>query len=188
MDKELKNLISSDLSRVYDLPLSLKERFFMPPEIKYLILWRKTSHYRKKGSFYGKLLYLKLEILMRKTHIQIPPEVTAGRGLYIGHFGRIIMHPDVRLGNNINLSTGITIGRANRGRHEGVPVIGDDVWIGTNAVIVGGITIGNDVLIAPGAYVNTDIPDHSIVIGNPAVIHPSENATASYINRRADTR
>ncbi len=182
----LKSLISADLSRVFDLPLSLKERFFMPPEIRYLILWRKTSYYRSKGSFYGKLLYLKLERLMHKTHIQIPPDVTAGPGLYIGHFGRIIIHPEVKMGSNVNLATGITIGRQNRGRHEGVPVIGNEVWIGTNAVIVGGIRIGNDVLIAPGAYVNTDVPDHSVVIGNPAVIHPSENATASYINRRVE--
>ena len=183
-NSELKSLISADLSRIYDLPLSFRERLFMPPEIRYLILLRKTSYYRKRGSFYGKLLYLKLEHLMHRTHIQIPPEVGAGPGLYIGHLGRIIINPGVKMGKNVNLATGITIGQANRGKHAGIPVIGDNVWIGTNAVIVGGITIGSDVLIAPGAYVNTDVPDHSVVIGNPAVIHPSENATEGYINRR----
>ena len=58
------------------------------------------------------------------------------------------------------------------------------MWIGPNAVIVGGIKIGNDVMIAPGAYVNFDVPDHSIVIGNPAVVHARENATEGYINRK----
>ncbi|HOO79472.1 MAG TPA: serine acetyltransferase, partial [Lachnospiraceae bacterium] len=57
------------------------------------------------------------------------------------------------------------------------------VWIGTNAVIVGNITIGDDVMIAPGAYVTTDVPAHSIVIGNPAVIRHRDNATEGYINR-----
>lgn len=184
MDPELKQLIESDLRRVYDLPLTLKQRFFFPLESRYLRLYRRTSHYRKKGSFLGKILALRLEHMMRRTQIQIPPEVVAGEGLYIGHLGRIIIHPDTVLGRNVNLATGITIGQANRGSKKGTPVIGDEVWIGTNAVIVGGIRIGNDVLIAPNAYVNTDVPDHSVVIGNPAVIHPKEHATEGYINRR----
>ncbi len=184
MKRELKQLIESDLRRVYDLPMTLKQRFFLPPEIRYLRLFRKTSYYRKKGSFLGKLCVLRLEQLMHRTQIQIPPEVTAGEGLYIGHLGRIILHPDTVLGKNVNLSTGITIGQANRGSKKGTPVIGDEVWIGTNAVIVGKIRIGNDVMIAPNAYVNTDVPDHSIVIGNPAVIHPKEHATEGYINRK----
>lgn len=184
MDKELKRLIESDMKRVYELPLSFKEKFFFPLQMKYLKLWREASYYGKKGGLKGKLLALKLEKLTERTHILIPPEVSAGPGLYIGHLGRIIIHPDVKLGKNVNLSTGITLGQANRGKKKGTPVIGDDVWIGTNAVIVGGITIGNDVMIAPGAYVNFDVPDHSVVIGNPGVIHESDHATEGYINRR----
>ena len=76
----------------------------------------------------------------------------------------------------------VTIGQESRGKRKGSPKIGDNVWIGTNAVIVGNITIGNDVLIAPLAHVNFDVPDHSIVIGNPAKIIRRENATAGYIN------
>ena len=44
-------------------------------------------------------------------------------------------------------------------------------------VIVGNITIGNNVLIAPGAYVNFDVPDGSIVIGNPGLIRRAPGAT-----------
>lgn len=43
--------------------------------------------------------------------------------------------------------------------------------------------IGDDVLIAPLAYVNIDVPSHSIVIGNPAKIIPCEHATKDYITR-----
>lgn len=186
METELKKLIEADMKRVYDLPLTAKQRFFFPLQMKYLKLWRKASYYAKKGGLKSKLLTLKLEKLSERTRIQIPPEVTAGPGLYLGHLGRIIIHPETVLGKNVNLATGITIGQANRGKKKGVPVIGDDVWIGTNAVVVGGISIGNDVLIAPGAYVNCDVPDHSVVIGNPAVIHASEHATEGYINRRVD--
>lgn len=36
--------------------------------------------------------------------------------------------------------------------------------------------IGNDVLIAPGAFVNFDVPDNSIVIGNPGMIKPQTSS------------
>lgn len=48
------------------------------------------------------------------------------------------------------------------------------------------ITIGDDVLIAPGAYVNCNVPSHSIVLGNPCKIIPKENATQGYINHTVD--
>jgi len=38
----------------------------------------------------------------------------------------------------------------------------------------------NDVLIAPNSYVNFDVPDHNIVIGNPARVIHRENATVGY--------
>lgn len=47
---------------------------------------------------------------------------------------------------------------------------------------MGSIRIGNDVLIAPNSYVNCDVPNHSIVLGNPARIIPRQNATEGYIN------
>ena len=43
------------------------------------------------------------------------------------------------------------------------------------------MNIGSDVLIAPNTFVNFDVPDHSIVIGNPATIHYRENATEGHI-------
>ena len=44
--------------------------------------------------------------------------------------------------------------------------------------------IGNNVLIAPNSYVNFDVPDNSIVIGNPGKIIHKDNATEDYINRK----
>ncbi|MGV3600064.1 MAG: hypothetical protein ACO1N1_02610 [Dyadobacter fermentans] len=75
----------------------------------------------------------------------------------------------------------MTIGTTFRGKDKGVPVIGDQVWIGSNSIIVGKITIGSNVLIAPNSFVNKSVPDNSIVLGNPAIIKPRDNATADYI-------
>lgn len=105
-----------------------------------------------------------------------------GRGLYLGHAHNINVNPGAVIGDNCNLNKGCTIGRENRGRRKGVPVLGNRVWVGTNAVIVGNIIIGDDVLISPNAFVNFDVPAHSIVIGNPGVIKAcSGTATECYI-------
>ncbi len=48
--------------------------------------------------------------------------------------------------------------------------IGNNVYISTNALILGGVKIGNNVLITAGTVVNSDIPDNSVVSGNPGVV------------------
>lgn len=160
---------------------SIKKRFLRPNEIKYMYWHRKVQE--SKNPLLKLVAKFMLRNLSMKTGIQIPFKTKIGEGFYIGHCGRIIINPDAVLGKNINIATGVTIGQENRGKRKGTPTIGDNVWIGTNAVIVGKITIGSDVLIAPLSYVNFDVPDHSIVIGNPAKIIHRENATEDYINR-----
>ena len=58
--------------------------------------------------------------------------------------------------------------------------MGRRVVIGLNATVVGGITVGDDVFIAANAFVDFDVPSHSLVIGNPGVIHHKDGATKDY--------
>ena len=67
------------------------------------------------------------------------------------------------------------------GERKGSPNIGNSVWIGIGATVVGNVVIGDDVLIALGAFVNCNVPSHSVVIGNPCFIKQSENATKDYV-------
>lgn len=113
--------------------------------------------------------------------IELSPHTKIAGGLYLGHASSITITPDCIIGSNVNIHKGVTIGRENRGKREGCPTIGNNVWIGINATIVGKVNIGNDVLIAPNSFVNIDVPDHSIVIGNPATIKHADNATAGYV-------
>lgn len=46
--------------------------------------------------------------------------------------------------------------------------IGNDVWIGSRVTILPGITAGDGVIIGAGAVVTKDIPDFTVVGGNPA--------------------
>lgn len=48
--------------------------------------------------------------------------------------------------------------------------IGNDVWIGANAIILPGVSIGNGCIVGAGAVVTKDVPNYSVVGGNPAKI------------------
>lgn len=151
------------------------------PNLHFIYILRKTQ--ASKGIFrvFWKLILRHYQI---KYGFQIYPETEIGEGFYLGHWGALVINPKVKIGKNCNIAQGVTIGQANRGKNKGVPEIGNEVWIGANAVIVGNIKIGDNVLIAPNAYVNTDIPNNSVVMGNPAQIIPNENATEGYINNK----
>ena len=176
----MKNKFSKDLYRFYgEKGESFVQRLLRPTELKYLALFRKAQScaFKPLKAFYT----VKLKRMSYKTHIQIPVRTQIDEGFYIGHTGRVIINPEAKLGKNINISTGVTIGYENRGARKGAPQLKGNCWIGTNSVIVGNVTIGEDVLIAPLTFVNFDVPDHSIVIGNPAKIIHKENATDEYV-------
>ncbi len=50
---------------------------------------------------------------------------------------------------------------------EGDTIVENDVWIGYNATIMPGIVIGNGAIIAANSTVTKDVPDYTIVVGNP---------------------
>ncbi len=111
--------------------------------------------------------------------IQIPAGTQIGPGFRISHFGNIVINPAARIGKNFSIAQGALIGSAD-GKRKGVPVIGDNVIMSANSIVVGGIRIGDFVMIAPGAFVNFDVPPHSIVIGNPGKIIESDHPTDKY--------
>jgi UDP-2-acetamido-3-amino-2,3-dideoxy-glucuronate N-acetyltransferase len=51
--------------------------------------------------------------------------------------------------------------------------------IGANATILPGLTIGAGAMIGAGSVVTRDVPEHAIVVGNPARISGYANTTAS---------
>mgnify|MGYP005753428853 CR=1 FL=1 len=158
----------------YRVDLKSMIRRFASHNLQFVFWYRK---YQRTHSMAARVILYRLS---KKYGLEISSRAQIGKGLYLGHPYNITVGEGVILGNNVNLHKGCTIGCTNRG-NIGVPHIGDNVYIGINATVVGNIYIGNDVLIAPNSYVNIDVPDHSVVIGNPAVIHHRENATEGYV-------
>ncbi len=179
----MNKAFSKDLYRYYgDKGESLLQRLLRPVELKYIALFRKANGcpFAPLKAYYT----LRLKLMSNKTHIQIPARTQIGEGFYIGHSGRVIIHPDAKIGSNVNVGTGVTIGAENRGKRKGAPTLCGNCWIGTNSVIVGNVTIGEDVMVAPLTFVNFDVPPHSIVVGNPAKIISKEDATKDYVHNK----
>ena len=102
------------------------------------------------------------------TGISLPPECEIGDGLYIGHFGSIVLAREARIGYNCSMAQNVTIGLAGRGDERGAPTIGNRVFIGAHSVIVGPIEIGADAMICAGSVVTRSVPPRAVVVGNPA--------------------
>jgi serine O-acetyltransferase len=115
----------------------------------------------------GFIWHKMIEIL---TGIDLPSRAKIGKGLYIPHFGEIIVHCDVQIGDYCTLSHGVTIGLAGRGQNSGVPTIGDRVYIAPGAKIAGAITIGDDVAIGANAVVLKSLPPQAVAVGVPAKV------------------
>ncbi len=187
MNNEVRELIKSDLVRCGVSKFSvwsLLKLVIRDSTVRFLVSHRMGHYYyKRKCTFRLRLISLLYWLGIVNSHnSEIPFAVDIGPGLYIGHFNGITISPDAKLGKNVNIHKGVTIGQENRGRRRGVPLIGNNVYIGINSVVVGNIVIGDNVLIAPNAHVNCDVPPNSIVFGNPAIIKRVENATQDYVN------
>jgi serine O-acetyltransferase len=182
----LKYLVAQDMLR-YGLrkklnPLTFIRYFYLEviPGLKFTVIFRYCQHYRRRNRLLFYFFYLWLRRLRVKYGIDISHRTKIGEGLYIGHFGGIVIHGDAEIGDHCNLSQGITIGISMRGSKPGIPKIGNRVFIGPGAVILGGVAIGDDVLIGTNAIVTFDVPDKSVV-ASPLASIVSDKGSADYI-------
>jgi serine O-acetyltransferase len=180
MNSDIKKAIKGDLHRNYPGPFSYKKliKGFGAKGFKYMFFLRLRKHTNPFVKIAARFISW---FLTYRYGFQIPSITPIGEGFFIGHFGVIVISDSASIGKNCNIAHGCTIGRT-KGENEGAPFIKDRVWIGTGSVLVGNIQVGPDVMIAPNAFVNFDVPPNSIVIGNPAKIIYKENPTKNYIN------
>ena len=188
MNDQLKVIVYADLfrytgnaRRTEKIYTTYLQELMSSPEFLYISTMRRTRFYHDQMSRYdgfNKFMYtckfkvfnFWLDRLSRKYHFQIPYDTNIGKGFYLAHFGRVIIHPKAVIGYNVNVSTGVVIGTQFRGKRKGAPHIGNFVWIGANAVILSGVTISTHSVVAAGAVVTKDVPPHSLVAGVPAKI------------------
>lgn len=62
-----------------------------------------------------------------------------------------------------------TLRNGSSGAEFALPItIGNDVWVGAGAIVLGGVVLGDGSVIGAGAVVTRDVPDNTVVAGNPA--------------------
>ena len=105
-----------------------------------------------------------------KYGIDIPYHTSIGPGLYIGHYGGIIVNQEVVIGNNCNINHGVTLGVAYGGRYPGCPRIGHNVFFGAGCKVFGGIEIGDHAAVGANCVVTKPVPDSAVVVGVPGKV------------------
>ena len=106
--------------------------------------------------------------------------LTIGSGSIIGDKSILDARNGIKIGDNVNFSTGVSIWTEQHSYKDpyfrlisdsgfGVE-IGDRVWIGPNVTILHSVTIGEGAVVAAGAVVTKDVPPFSLVAGVPAKV------------------
>ena len=116
----------------------------------------RASVYRKCGVKIGRNVFIGFQVLMDgeyPEYIEIEDEASIGPGASImAHSSGSVFHQRYKI--YYEQPRKVTIKRG--------------AWIAADAVILPGVTVGEGAIVAAGAVVSRDVPQYTIVAGNPA--------------------
>ena len=166
--KDLKEYLNEDkkVNKINNLWTAIRR-----PTWRYIRYMRYTEYYTNiKSGFFAKLLFhyynYKLSNISIKTGIQIPPN-TFGKGLYVPHYGSIVVNSTSRFGDYCVVQNGVNISDSAGG--------GNFIYIGTGAKIMRNVKIADYVIIGANAVVTKDITEEDIVVAGVPAKKISEN-------------
>jgi sugar O-acyltransferase (sialic acid O-acetyltransferase NeuD family) len=90
----------------------------------------------------------------------ITPDAHVGEGVFI-NMSCTLGHDD-RIGSYVTFGPGVNV--------CGGATVGDYAFLGAGSVLLNGVTVGAHVMVCVGAVVAQNVPDNSVVAGNPAVV------------------
>lgn len=107
--------------------------------------------------------------------LRIGDRIRFGRGLSIACVGEVVVDDDVMASDDVFIAdcyheyrdptTPVLDQPMSRPR----PVhIGHGAYLGAGSIVLGGVRVGKGAYVGEGAVVTADVPDHSVVFGNPA--------------------
>ena len=114
------------------------------------------------------------------TGVDIHPEATIGRRVFIDHATGVVIGQTAEVGNDVVIFHGVTLGGVAMTPGKRHPTVGDHVMIGAGAKVLGPITVGTGVKIGANAVVVKDVPCGNVAIGVPARLLPKPERDTRY--------
>ena len=102
--------------------------------------------------------------------IRIGDRVFINSGVVVMSVLEVTIGDDVAIANEAYLMDTDSHGVEGRPVKNAPVRIGDGSWIGARAIVLPGVTVGRRCLVAAGAVVSRDVPDDTLVAGNPAQV------------------
>lgn len=153
------------------------------------ILFPITSYglkYISVGSNFNACSRLRIEAYDKHLNSSYTPEIIIGDNVNIGYDCHIGCVNKIIIGDNVLMASKIFITDHFHGDtsenniklppnlrpviSKGPVIIEDNVWIGESVSIMPNVTIGKNSIIGANAVITKDVPENSVVAGNPAKI------------------
>lgn len=125
---------------------------------------------------------------------ECPPELRIGDNVNIEQNVHIVCHSRICIGKNVSI-TGhcavVDVTHPYEDVHDPVKIgdrilaersyveIGDGSFLGFNAIVLPNVRIGINCIVGAHSLVTRDVPDYSVVAGNPAVVCRKYDSQAS---------
>ncbi len=131
-------------------------------------------HYRV-AHFYSKIGFKFLARLTSQwarfiTGIEIHPDATIGRGLFIDHGMGVVIGQTTTIGDYCTIYQHVTLGGTGKEHGKRHPTLGNGVIVGAGAKVLGNITIGDRAKVGANSIVLKDIPAGVTVVGTGRII------------------
>jgi maltose O-acetyltransferase len=128
--------------------------------------------YITKGATVGRLT------VFEKNQLSAPVKgLSIGERCFIGSNVCMVLHENTVIGNRVVINVNVQLLTGSHGTKDPAwllvakPIIIQNyVWIAYNAIILPGVTIGKGAVVGAGAVVSRDVPEFSVVAGNPAKV------------------
>jgi serine O-acetyltransferase len=102
------------------------------------------------------------------TQIEIHPNATIGKGIFIDHGSGVVIGETAEIGDGCTIYQGVTLGGTSLSHGKRHPTLGRNVVVGVNSSVLGAIVLGDNAKVGGGSVVVKDVPANATVVGVPA--------------------